>query len=94
MINLGIERQHELKQKLATVWLKREKEDVLKNALKSKNEMVVFCDLSSVQKTIYQRLLSSADYTFLRMSKSPCDCGANRDFFIGYRLLKTRYVYH
>jgi SNF2 family DNA or RNA helicase len=92
MIKLGDERQRSLKQRLATVWLKREKADVLKDSLTLKDEKIVFCELSGVQKTIYQRLLSLADFKFLRLSRTPCDCGVNQKFFIGYRLLKTRYV--
>ena len=82
--------QGNLYQRLQEVYLKREKTDVLKHALTLKNEKVAFCELSNIQKKIYQRLLSLADYKLLRFAKSPCTCGVNRTFFEGYRLLTSR----
>jgi len=90
MISLGDQRQRELTERLKSVYLRRTKEEVLNDSLKSKDERVVLCELSEVQKKIYERILSLSDYNFLRHAKSPCDCGVNQDFFRGYKLLRTR----
>jgi SNF2 family DNA or RNA helicase len=90
MLALGEKRQRELFDRLSNTYLKRDKADVLKNALTTKDERVVFCELSNVQKMIYQRILSLADYKLLRFARSPCDCGVNQEFFSGYRLMRNR----
>ncbi len=90
MLSLGDKRQRELSERLKNVYLRREKKEELKDILTLKEEKVVFCELSSVQKLIYERILSLPDYNFMRLAKSPCDCGVNQDFFRGYKMLKTR----
>ena len=71
--------------------MKRNKEDVLKDSLTEKEETVIICALSDIQKTMYQRVLNLPDYLLLRLSTSPCDCGVNRNFFVGYKKMRTRY---
>ena len=62
-------------------YLRRTKEDVLKAELPEKDERIVFCELSDLQKKIYQHMLELPDMELLRRSSDPCDCGVNRPFF-------------
>lgn len=66
------------------------KEEVLKDELTEKTEKVLFCELSNVQKQIYQNILALPDYELLRMSVSPCDCGVNQRYFSEYKRLKSK----
>lgn len=59
---------------------------VLKDSLTHKNEKVIFCELSEVQKTLYRHLLSLPDYEMLKMGNAPCGgCNINQQYFIGYK---------
>ena len=48
--NLSERRRKQLDSIMVRVHLKRKKEDVLKKSLKEKNQFVVFCPLTTVQK--------------------------------------------
>ena len=78
-----------LREKIKPAYLERKKEDVLKNELTKKRENVIFCELTEVQKKIYRHMISLPDYQHLRFSNAPCDCGINRQYFLGYKKLKT-----
>lgn len=83
---LGKQREKELMNTIGPAYLERKKEVVLKDSLKAKNEKVIFCELSDVQKNLYRHLLSMPDYYFLRMSNAPCGaCNINQQYFIGYK---------
>lgn len=58
--------------------------------LPAKMEQIVFCELTETQKRIYQRILDCPDFTTLRTSWLPCDCGVNAGFFEGYNSMPTR----
>jgi len=70
--------------------LSRKKKDYLKGSLTEKDEKVVFCELTDVQKEIYRNIMSLPDYFLLRMANTPCDCGVNKAFFVNYQSLKTK----
>jgi len=82
VIELGQKRQKELTQTLKGVLLQRSKECFLKNFLKNKDDRVLFCELSEVQKELYKHILALPDFILLSTSSIPCDCGVNRDFFL------------
>jgi len=88
-VKLASKRTEELDAIMKKVYLKRNKSDVLKDTLTTKDEKVVFCCLSDVQKRMYQRILSLPDYESLQMSNTPCDCGVNKEFFRGYMKLES-----
>ena len=53
---------------------------------------VMFCDLTPIQKQIYQRILQLPEYQNLVKKDSPCDCGINKRFFAEYiKLGSERY---
>ena len=87
---LGKDKQQVLDRMLKPVYLVRKKDDVLQSKLTKKNEKVIFCQLSELQKTIYRHILTLPDYDLLRFANSPCECGVNRQYFISYRKLKTK----
>ena len=73
-----------LTRKLSEIYLQRKKEDVLGDQLPKKDERVLFCELSGLQKRIYEHVLTLPDYELLRKAQCPCDCGRNREFFRKY----------
>ena len=89
IIRLGKQREEELMRAIAPAFVERKKEVVLKDSLSNKNEKVIFCELSEIQKKLYRHLLSLPDYEMLRMGNTPCGaCNINQQYFIGYK----RYV--
>ena len=87
---MGRKRQEHLTRALRLVYLERKKDQVLKNELTNKDELVMFCPLTSVQRRIYRTIMSLPDYHLLRTSTAPCDCGVNRRFFLGYKKMRNR----
>lgn len=66
----------------------RNKENVLKGYLPKKEELVVMCELSPIQKKVYRHLLKLPDFTVLLEAGGPCDCGVNRKFFVEYQQMQ------
>jgi SNF2 family DNA or RNA helicase len=86
MRRLGKQREEELLRTISTAYLERKKEVVLKDSLTRKNEKVIFCELSELQKKLYRHLLSLPDFYMLRMANAPCGaCNINQQYFIGYK---------
>lgn len=75
-VALGNKRQKELQNLVGKYMLQRFKEVELRTELKSKDDIVVFCALSSLQRRMYKHLLSLPDYDNCRYSKHPCPCGS------------------
>ena len=90
VIELGQKRQEELIHALKAVHVSRSKSIFLKDSLTTKDEKVIFCELSEVQKRIYTNILMIPDYILLHTSSAPCDCGVNRAFFSNYKKLEGR----
>lgn len=83
---IGKQREEELMRTMSPMYIHRKKEDVLKDSLTQKNEKVIFCELSEVQKELYRHLLALPDYELLRMANTPCGgCNVNQQYFIGYK---------
>ena len=87
---MGKDRQKELDRILKPVYLVRKKEVSLKGKLTKKNEKVIFCQLTEIQKKLYRHILTLPDYDLVRMANTPCDCGINRQYFQAYKKLKTK----
>jgi SNF2 family DNA or RNA helicase len=62
---------------LNEIFLRRTK-DILSNELPEKEERIVFCEPSQLQKELYQNILELPDFVLLKHSQAPCDCGVNR----------------
>jgi DNA repair and recombination RAD54-like protein len=73
---LGSRRKDELQGVLGRYLLQRSKEVELGSQLKGKREIVVFCDLSPLQKQLYLHLLSLPDFNNVRIGSLPCPCGS------------------
>jgi SNF2 family DNA or RNA helicase len=71
------------------MYLRRTKEEVLKDSLPEKFERVVFCEPSALQKAIYRHILSLPDFVLVSQANAPCDCGVNRMFFLNYERQTT-----
>lgn len=76
--------------KLSKIYLRRTKEETLKDDLPQKNERIVFCALTEVQKAIYQHILNQPDFVHLKNATRFCDCGVNRLLFQRYLNLPTQ----
>lgn len=77
-IERGNQRTEELRTLLGKYLLQRKKEEVLADRLKGKREIVVFCELSELQKRIYLHLLSLPDFCNVKMGSVKCSCGSGR----------------
>ena len=75
---LGVarERARELKHLLRKYVLTRKKRDVLRDALPSKVDNVVFCELAPLQLRVYRRLLDTPEFSLLARADESCDCGS------------------
>jgi hypothetical protein len=78
-----------LKTKLKSFYLQRRKIDVLKDDLPEKNERVVFCELSPLQKRLYQHLMTLPDFVLVKYGNAPCECGINQAIFQGFKHMRT-----
>ena len=77
VVKLGDSRAVDLSKKLEKVYFRRTKE-VLQGVLPKKEEHIIFCELSDLQKDLYKYILGQPDFTFLRNYNAPCDCSVNR----------------
>lgn len=77
-VELGDRKAVELSTKLQRVYFRRTKEDTLADVLPTKDERIIFCELSNLQKELYQYILEQPDYIVLRHKSAPCDCGVNK----------------
>ncbi len=89
LIEISQAKAKALSDKLQIIFIRRSKEDVLKYFLPKKNEKVVMCELSPLQKQVYQHILTLPDIDNTRTANSPCDCGVNAGFFHRYQRLRT-----
>ncbi len=87
---LAKRRELELVRTLSKAYLSRKKTDVLKDSLKQKNEKVIFCELSEVQKKIYRHVVTLPDFHILKTMNGACDCGVNQQYFKGFLKMKSR----
>lgn len=78
-----------LKIRLKSFYLQRRKIDVLKDDLPEKNERVVFCELSPLQKRMYQHMMTLPDFVLVKYANAPCECGVNQTIFQGFKQMRT-----
>lgn len=76
-VELGDRRAVELSTRLQRVYLRRTKEDTLADILPTKDERIIFCELSNLQKDLYKYIIEQPDFIVLRHKNAPCDCGVN-----------------
>ena len=81
LISISNGKANALQKKLRRIMIERKKEQVLKDSLPSKREKVVMCELSSMQREVYEHILNLPEIDYVRKAKSPCDCTVNRSFF-------------
>lgn len=89
LITISNEKARALREKLRKIFIERSKEDVLRQFLPEKKEKLVLCELSPLQKQVYQHLLTLPDYELVKRALSPCDCGVNLAFFQRVQRLHT-----
>ena len=89
VLDLAEEREQILRNAIRPAFLERKKEVVLKDELTEKKEEVIFCELTDIQKKIYRHIIALPDYQQLRFANAPCDCGVNKQYFRGYKKMKT-----
>ena len=89
VLDLAEEREQILQNAIRPAFLERKKEVVLKDELTEKKEEVIFCELTDIQKKIYRHIIALPDYQQLRFANAPCDCGVNKQYFRGYKKMKT-----
>ena len=61
---------------LLNSWVLRRTSDVISAQLPSKEEFVVFCPLTELQRSVYQALLDTDDIQLILQSNLPCECGS------------------
>jgi DNA excision repair protein ERCC-6-like 2 len=76
-VELGDRKAVELSTRLQRVYFRRTKEDTLADVLPTKDERIIFCELSNLQKELYKYIIEQPDYIVLRHKNAPCDCGVN-----------------
>lgn len=76
--------------KMSSIYIERTKDDVLDGQMPTKNELVVICEPSALQKRIYAHILTLPDYEMLQKAHSPCDCSINAKFFQSYQRLGSK----
>lgn len=86
----GREKKLELNDMLSKLYISRKKENVLADILPTKNEHIIFCPLSKLQKTLYRHILSLPDFVLVSKATGPCDCGVNQKFFQEYQSKRTK----
>lgn len=57
-------------------WVLRRTSDVISEQLPTKEEFVVFCPLTELQRMVYQALLDTDDIQLILQSDLPCECGS------------------
>ena len=80
-----------LREMLSKMMIKRTKREVFPgDQIPQKTEMVVFCDLSPLQKEVYMQVLELPEFDLVKHGSRPCDCGINQDFFRQFRKLSCK----
>lgn len=83
-VAIGREKSKEFSERLHALFIRRTKEEVLLRTLPAKDERIVFCHPTDIQKRLYKHILQQADFILLKKASGPCDCGINQVFFEEY----------
>ena len=86
---MSSEESQALNRKLSKLFIERTKLEVLSDKLPNKEQHVVFCEMSELQKQIYENVQTLPDVELVKLGCSPCDCGINQEFFKKYVKLRT-----
>lgn len=78
-----------LTERLKILYIKRYKSQVLADDLPMKDERVLFCEPSPIQKVLYQHILMMPDFVLLKYAQAPCECGVNRAIFQQFKRLRS-----
>jgi len=89
-VELGKQRTLDLNETLRSIYIQRYKEEELGDELPEKDEYIILCELSDLQKQVYKHMLKQADFKVLIESHSPCDCGINNKYVEEYQRLRTK----
>lgn len=63
---------------------------MLRDQLPAKDEKIVLCELSDIQKEVYMHILKQPDFVLVSQAAGPCDCESNEEFFRQYKRLPSR----
>jgi hypothetical protein len=86
----GDKKQKELDVLMDKLYLRRTKAEVLGDILPKKTENIVFCELSPLQKRVYEHVTQLPDFVVLRKASGPCMCGVNAELFEKYKSLPNK----
>lgn len=76
-VHIADERKQHLLQVLRKYLLRRTKEETIGHLMMGKEDNVVFCAMSPLQRRVYKRLLDSPDFQCLISKDLPCSCGSH-----------------
>ncbi|KAL3912179.1 MAG: hypothetical protein SGILL_006986, partial [Bacillariaceae sp.] len=86
----GEEAAKRLRSKVKSIMIERKKEDVLRDELPDKDEQLVLCSLSKLQKEVYSHVIELPDFELVKTAQAPCDCGINQNFFRKFNRLSNK----
>ncbi|XP_042519061.1 switch 2 [Macadamia integrifolia] len=75
-VRVADERKQHLVDVLHKYLLRRTKEETIGHLMRGKEDNVVFCAMSELQKRVYRRMLQSPDIQCLINKDLPCSCGS------------------
>ncbi|RAL41685.1 hypothetical protein DM860_008867 [Cuscuta australis] len=76
LVQVAEERKQHLVSVLHKYLLRRTKEETIGHLMLGKEDNVVFCAMSAIQKRVYQRMLQLPDVECLINKDLPCSCGS------------------
>ncbi|CAH9114067.1 unnamed protein product [Cuscuta epithymum] len=76
LVQVAEERKQHLVSVLHKYLLRRTKEETIGHLMLGKEDNVVFCAMSAIQKRVYQRMLQLPDVQCLINKDLPCSCGS------------------
>ncbi|XP_019193932.1 PREDICTED: switch 2 [Ipomoea nil] len=76
LVEVADERKQHLVSVLQTYLLRRTKEETIGHLMLGKEDNVVCCAMSALQKRVYQRILQLPDIQCLINKDNPCSCGS------------------
>ncbi|KAL6654718.1 hypothetical protein ACP70R_008183 [Stipagrostis hirtigluma subsp. patula] len=75
-VQVADERKKHLVSVLRKFLLRRTKEETIGHLMLGKEDNIVFCKMSDVQKRVYRRMLQQPDIQILINKDQPCNCGS------------------
>ncbi|XP_068654852.1 switch 2 [Aristolochia californica] len=75
-LEIAVDRRKHLVSVLSRYFLRRTKEETIGHLLRGKEDNVVFCAMSELQKRVYRRTLELPELQCLMNKDLPCSCGS------------------